>query len=119
MDKGYVSGRAYLGVYTQNVTLQSGQNGWGDSSFFGFSFGSGGTACVQVAQLVEGAAAEKAGIQVEDLILKVDDKEITSNDALSTAINAYNAGDTATITLQRNGQEMTVTVTFGEYKPTN
>ena len=119
MDKGYVSGRAYLGVYTQNVTLQSGQSGWGDSSFFGFSFGSGGTACVQVAQLVEGAAAEKAGVQVGDLILKVDDKEITSNDTLSAAINAYNAGDTATITLQRNGQETTVQVTFGEYKPTN
>ena len=74
---------------------------------------------MQVAQLVEGAAAEKAGIQVEDLILKVDDKEITSNETLSAAINAYNAGDTATITLQRNGQEMTVEVTFGEYKPTN
>ena len=62
-------------------------------------------------------AAEKAGVQVGDLILKVDDKDITSNADLSSAINAYNAGDTATLTLQRSGEEKTVTVTFDEYTP--
>lgn len=117
MDHGYVRGRAYLGVYTQNVTLSSGQNGWGNNSFFGFSFGNEGTACVQVAQLVKDGAAEKAGVQVGDLILKVDDKEITSNTTLSAAINAYNANDKATLTLQRNGEQLTVEVAFGEYTP--
>lgn len=118
MDHGYVRGRAYLGVYTQNVTLSSGQSGWGNNSFFGFSFGNSGTPCVQVAQLVKGGAAEKAGIEVGDLIIKVDDKEVSSNDTLSDAINAYNAGDTVTLTIQRDGQQMTVSVTFSEYIPT-
>ncbi|MEG1525356.1 MAG: trypsin-like peptidase domain-containing protein [Clostridia bacterium] len=119
MDHGYVRGRAYLGIVTQNVTLQSGQNGWGDSSFFGSFFGSPGTACVQVAQIVANSAAEKAGLQVGDLIVQLDDTQIMSNEALSAAISAYNAGDTATITVQRAGQQQKIPVTFGEYTPAN
>ena len=111
INYGYVKGRAYLGVYTQNVSLQSDRSGWGSY------FGGGETSCVQVAQVIEGYAAEKAGIQPNDLILKIGDVSITSNDILSATIGSYNAGDTAEITIQRNGQEMTVNVTFSEYAP--
>jgi len=111
INYGYVKGRAYLGVYTQNVTLQSDRGGWG-----GY-FGSMGTSCVQVAQVIEGYAADQAGIRANDLILAVGDVQITSNDILSTAIGAYNAGDTATLTIQRDGKQMEVSVTFGEYTP--
>lgn len=117
IDVGYVRGRAYLGVVTQNVTLQSANNGWGAGSFFGSFYGLGGTACVQVSRLIEGGAAEAAGIQVGDLILQVDDTAITSNDVLSSVIAAYNAGDRATIKIQRDEQELTVEVTFGENIP--
>ena len=119
MDVGYVRGRAYLGVYTQNVTLSTGQNGWGSSSFFGSFFGGSGASCVQVAQVVAGSAAESAGLQIGDLITKLDETEITSNNDLSGAIAAYNAGDTVTLTIQRAGQEQQVKVTFGEYIPTS
>ncbi len=119
MVHGYVRGRAYLGVSTQNVTLSSGQNGWGDSGFFGSYFGSSGTACVQIARVAENSAAADAGLQVGDLLLKIDDKEISSNSVLSAIISEYNAGDQATLTIQRGDQEMTVTVTFGEYSPDN
>lgn len=116
MVHGYVRGRAYLGVYTQNVTLQAENNGWGGSQFFGSIFGSGMN-CVQVAQVVSGSAAEAAGLEIGDLILAVDDVEISSNDTLSSAIAAYNAGDTATLSIQRGGAKMEVNVTFGEYSP--
>jgi serine protease Do len=116
IDHGYVLGRAYLGVYTQDVTLSSGVNDWGNSSLFGSFFGSGAS-CVQIAQIVSGSAAENAGLKVGDLILKVDDTEISSNSALASAIAEYNAGDTATLTIQRDGKEQTVSVTFGEYTP--
>ena len=110
IEHGYVTGRAYLGVYLSNVTLQSDRGGrWG-------SYGSA-TYCVQVSQVVAGGAAEAAGIQAGDLILYVDDTQITDTDTLSSAINCYNAGDTATLTIQRNGQQMQVSVTFGEYAP--
>ena len=51
------------------------------------------------------------------MILKVDDTTIDSNTTLAAVISGFNAGDTATLTIQRDGQEQTVTVTFGEYKP--
>lgn len=118
VQHGYVRGRAYLGVYTQNVTLSYGDNGgWGGNSYFGSFFGNG-TSCVQVAQVVAGSAAAQAGILEGDLILAVNDTKITSGETLSTAISAYNAGDTATLTIQRDGEQSTVTVTFGEYTPT-
>ena len=115
IDHGYVLGRAYLGVYTQDVTLSSDSNN-SYGGFFG-NFFSGGTSCVQIAQIVSGSAAENAGLKTGDLILKVDDTEITSNSALASIISGYNAGDTATLTIQRDGKEQTISVTFGEYKP--
>lgn len=107
MDLGYVRGRAYLGVYTQNVTMQQ-------SFGFGGYFG-GSENCVQVSQVIAGSAAEQAGILVGDLLLAVDGKEISSNSVLSALISAYNAGDAATITIQRNGETADVSITFGEY----
>ncbi len=117
IDHGYVLGRAYLGVYTQNVTLSPGTSDWG-SGLFGNYFSSESSS-VQIAQIVSGSAAEAAGLKVGDLILKVDDTDVSSNTALASIIAGYNAGDTATLTIQRDGQEQAVTVTFGEYTPTD
>jgi len=115
IDHGYVLGRAYLGVYTQDVSLSSGAD-VGGNSLFGSMFGNS-VSCVQVAQIVSGSAAETAGLKVGDLILKVDDTVISSNSALASLIANYNSGDQATLTIQRDGKEQTVLVTFGEYKP--
>ncbi|MEZ4626636.1 MAG: trypsin-like peptidase domain-containing protein [Eubacteriales bacterium] len=117
IDHGYVLGRAYLGVYTQNVTLSSDSNN-NQNGFFGNFFG-GASSSVQIAQIVAGSAAEQAGLKAGDLILKVNDITIDSNTTLAAVISGFNAGDTATLTIQRDGQEQTVTVTFGEYKPAN
>ena len=104
---GYVTGRAYLGVYTQNVTLS---NGYGYYAY-------GGTRCVEITDVAEGSAAEAAGLRAGDLILSVDERTISSNDDLSDAIAAYNAGETAVLTIRRDGNRMEISVTFGEYKP--
>ena len=109
LNYGYVTGRAALGVYTQNVTLT---NGYGYFSY-------GGTRCVQITEVVKGSAAEAAGLQVGDLILELDGKTVSSNADLSDLIAAYNAGDTASFTIRRGSERMTVSVTFGEYKPEN
>lgn len=115
IEHGYVKGRAYLGVNTQNVTLMptGGNGGWG--GFFGYS----GTSCVLVTNVFSGSAAEAAGIQSGDLILAVDGTEVSSTDDLSSLINAYNAGDQATLTIQRDGEQLELTVTFGEATPDN
>ena len=108
LNYGYVTGRPYLGVSTQDVTLRSRDRMW---------YYSDGTRCVLVEKVISGSAAEQAGIQSGDLILKLEEEQITSGDALSSAISAYKPGDKATITIQRDGKEMTVEVTFGEYAP--
>ena len=108
LNYGYVTGRPYLGVSTQDVTLRSRDRMW---------YYSDGTRCVMVEKVVSGSAAEAAGIQAGDLILKIGEKQIASGDDLSGAIGEFKPGDTATLTIQRDGKEMTVEVTFGEYKP--
>ena len=81
--------------------------------FFGYS----GMSCVLVTNVVSGSAAEAAGIRTGDLILAVEGTEVSSTDDLSALINAYNAGDQATLTIQRNGEQMELSVTFGESVP--
>ena len=105
---GYVTGRPYLGVATQDVSLRTRSGMW---------YYSDGTRCVMVERVVEGSAADKAGIQDGDLILQLNDTKITSGEDLSNAIAAFKPGDTATLTIQRGGEESTVSVTFGEYAP--
>ncbi len=121
IDLGYVSGRAYLGVYTQNVAIQpEAADGQGGGDLFGiFEFGPGQNVAtrVQVAEIVKGSAAESAGIQAGDLIVTVDGKEISTGSELASAISEYKAGDTATIEIQRGNEELSIAVTFGEYVP--
>ncbi len=107
LQYGYVTGRAYLGVYTQNVSLSDG---------YGYYY-YGGTRCVQITDVVSGSAADRAGLKAGDLILEIDGKTVSSNADLSDAITAYNAGDTATLTVRRDGSRISVPVTFGEYIP--
>ena len=109
LNFGYIKGRASLGVTTQNRTIRSDYGFWSYSS----------TTCVQVTAVSEGGAADAAGIRAGDLIIAVNGTRVTSNSVLSDLISAYNAGDTATITIQRNGQQSDLSVTFGEYVPAN
>ena len=109
LNYGYVTGRAYLGVATQNVTLT---NGYGYFSY-------GGTRCVQITDVAKNSAAEQAGLMAGDLILEIDGKEVSSNADLSDLIAGYNAGESADVLIRRNGERTTVRVTFGEYVPEN
>lgn len=101
LNYGYVTGRATLGVTTQNVTLRQSMGAWSYRS-----------SCVQIASVSEGSAAETAGLEVGDCILAVDNATISSNDDLQDAIAAYDVGDTAILIIQRDGQQYEVTVTF-------
>ncbi len=73
---------------------------------------------VYVAQVTEGSAAEKAGIQKGDIITKFDGKEVTSMEELSYNMQYYAAGTTVDVVIARssNGQyeEQTISVTLGK-----
>ncbi|MBQ6735298.1 MAG: trypsin-like peptidase domain-containing protein [Lachnospiraceae bacterium] len=49
----------------------------------------------------EGGAAEEAGMQIGDVITRLDDIEITSRDDLISALDYYSVGDTVEVTVQR------------------
>lgn len=73
---------------------------------------------VYVAQVIEGAAAEQAGIQKGDIITKFDGKDVTSMEELSSNMQYYAAGTTVDVVIERssNGQyeEQTISVTLGK-----
>jgi len=69
-------------------------------------------ALVQAVQ--SGGPAAKAGLQVGDVVTKVDDRRVTDADSLIVAVRAHDPGDTVTLTLTRNGSTKTLRVTLGQ-----
>lgn len=59
-----------------------------------------------------GSCAEKAGLKAGDIITAIDDTAVSSGDALRSALRGYSAGESATLTVSRNGETLTLTVTF-------
>ena len=101
IEHGYVTGKPYMGIQVKDVSdeLQS----------FGI------TAGARVSYVAEGSCAQKAGLQVDDIITAIDDTAIDSSTALTAALSTnYKAGDTATLTIVRNQQEQKLTITFDE-----
>lgn len=69
---------------------------------------------VYVEAVEKDSPAEKAGIQKADIITKIQGTQITSINELNRIKNTYNIGDTITLTISRNNQEMDVQVTLIE-----
>ena len=84
---------------------------------------------VLVEQVLNGGPADDAGIKGAtgqatiggqtvpvggDIITKVDGKEVTSMEAVISAVNAHQPGDELTLTVSRDGQEQDITVKLGD-----
>ncbi|MEP9413248.1 trypsin-like peptidase domain-containing protein [Gordonia sp. VNQ95] len=65
-----------------------------------------------IAEVTANGPADKAGIPKGAIVTKIDDRNITSGDALVAAVRSYNPGDTVTITYQAGGQSKTAQVTL-------
>lgn len=104
IENGYVKGRASLGVTLVN----------GSDSFFEED-----TTQVYIYEVSKGGAADKAGLKRGDQILKIDDTSIKDISDVTTIISNHSAGDTIKMTVLRNTQTKTITVTLGEASNTN
>ena len=71
-------------------------------------------ASMVVASVSKGGPAEKAGLEVGDIITKLDGQAIGSMDEMIQLMESKNIGDSITLTYVRNGQENTATVTIGD-----
>ncbi|MEZ4721717.1 MAG: PDZ domain-containing protein [Flavobacteriales bacterium] len=69
---------------------------------------------VRITRVVEGSAAEKAGLQEDDIVVKIGDENIGSFSQLAKEIKSNEPGDEIEITLLRNGKEEKVKATLGE-----
>ena len=66
-----------------------------------------------VKTIEKGGSADDSGIQVGDVITKVDKQLIDGSDSLVATIRGHRPGDTVTITLIRDGKTRTVTADLG------
>ena len=66
-------------------------------------------------EVTDGGPADKAGLQVGDVITMVGTTTITSSQDLTSILGSksYKAGDKATVTYVRDGQVYTTDLTFG------
>jgi serine protease Do/serine protease DegQ len=67
-----------------------------------------------VSDVQPGSAAEEAGLRVDDIIVRVDNKKIDDSRALLNAIGLKGSGETVRIELLRDGETRSVTATLGE-----
>lgn len=67
----------------------------------------------QVGNVIEGSAADKAGIHEGDVILEVDGQKLDNALALSTIIGGLRPGQKIDMKINREGEQKTLTVTLG------
>lgn len=115
MDKGYVTGRPYIGIGMQDVSLRYGNgSNYGYNYFDPFSFFNSYVTRVQVMSVEEGSAAEAGGMLVNDIITAVDGKEISGTSQLAAMLYEYKVGDTVTITVLRGNETKDLTIVLSE-----
>ena len=95
--------RGRIGVVIQEMTLDLAET-------LGLSKASGAL----ISSVEKGGAADKAGIQVSDVVLKFADNMITSSADLPRIVAATRPGTQVTVKLWRKGQSHEVHLTLGE-----
>jgi len=105
ITKGYVTGKAYMGVSidTNYSSIYA--------SYFGFPEGA------FVAGVESGSCAETAGIRYADIITDIGEHSVTSYIDFTSALRAYHAGDSVTVTVYRDGVFVDIPLTFDESRP--
>ncbi len=69
---------------------------------------------VLIAQLVSGGGAQKAGLQVGDVIVQVNNQDVTDTSTLTAALLTRSPGEIVPVKIYRGSQQLTVNVTLGE-----
>ena len=95
--------RGWLGVSVQDLK--------GDlAKYYGVEDKGG----VLVAEVVAGDPADKAGIKAKDVITKVNGEKVATSRELTARTATLGVGETARITLVRDGKELTLPVSVGK-----
>lgn len=101
MENGSVTDKAYMAITAGTMTQQ-----------MAAQYKINATEGVFVYSVEDGGAGDKAGLKLGDVITKLNDTQITSMEDLSAAKKNFKAGDTVTLTVLRDGKEITTQLTF-------
>ena len=82
------------------------------------TFGLPGNSGALVSEVNADSAAERAGIQLEDVIVSINGTRLRDSGSLRSAIGLLPPGENVTVGLLRDGREQTVTAVLGELAPT-
>ena len=93
--------RGWLGIYIQEIT--------GDLSE---SFNLDRPIGALVSQVIKDSPAEKAGIEVGDIVLRFNGVEISSSSMLPPIVGSVSAGEKATVEVLRDDQRIDIEVTI-------
>jgi S1-C subfamily serine protease len=66
-----------------------------------------------VRQVTKGAAADKAGIKEDDVIVAIGGRKVTSPEDVGAEIRRSKPGDTVDVTIERGGQNSTLSIVLG------
>jgi|FaiFalFF_MnMetaG_3_1042247.scaffolds.fasta_scaffold01315_4 S1-C subfamily serine protease len=94
--------RAYLGITSVSMTPAL-------AAAYGLPVQRG----VLIVDVAPDSPAERAGLQPGDVIVRVDDRDVTRSDELQAVLAAHQPGDQVRIVVNRQGREQTFTVTLG------
>ena len=101
MTNGYITNKPYMGITPGSMNEQM-------AAQYRYDVSTG----VFIYSVEEGSAADRAGLKMGDVILKVDDNVIKTVEDLTSVKKQYAAGDTSTLTIYREKQEITVELTW-------
>ena len=101
IENGSVGNKAYMAITAGTMTQQ-----------MAAQYKINATEGVFVYSVEDGSAGDKAGLKLGDVITKLNDTQITSMEDLSAAKKGFKAGDTVTLTVLRDGKEITTQLTF-------
>lgn len=105
---GEVITQPYLGVSMLNVT-----DGYYNPTYYRILTKYNITSGVIVHSVERKSPAEKAGLETGDVIIKINDDNVTSIGYLRYFLYNYSVGDKITVTYMRDGETKTTTITLG------
>jgi len=113
VEHGYVTGRPNFGI---SVSTSPGYRYEIDS--YGRRVRVETTFGATIEEIGKDSCAAKAGLQIGDIVTKLNDTKITTASDLINAKNRYKAGDTVVLTVYRDkGTIVEISVTLDEYIP--
>lgn len=70
-----------------------------------------------IASVLPNGAAASAGLQAGDVIVQIDNNQITDTNSLGSVLATHNPGDTVAVHIYRGSQQKTINVKLGELQP--